>query len=134
MVSTNYLFVSYYFDGQLVDPEIYNIREYEAKKTNVTCSLALKFQRYGSSDLSVVSIHPSSRKLLFITGCNYYKIIRPIKVELSSPDAVVVSTKPSGTKGLGIKDSVERVEEQEDSGFCCEVMSPSNVRIPVKSH
>lgn len=50
--------MSYYFDGQLVDPDIYNIRDYEAKKTNVTCSLALKFQSYGSSDLSVVSIHP----------------------------------------------------------------------------
>lgn len=50
--------MSYYFDEQLVDPEIYNIREYEAKKTSVTYSLALKFQSYGSSDLGVVSIHP----------------------------------------------------------------------------
>lgn len=50
--------MSYYFDEQLVDPEIYNIREYEAKKISVTYSFALKFQSYGSSDLSVVSIHP----------------------------------------------------------------------------
>lgn len=103
VVSTNSISVSYYFDGQLVDPEIYNIREYESKKTNVTCSLALKFQSYGSSDLTVVSIHPSSRKLFFLTGCDYYKTIHPIKIELSSPVAVDVSIKPSGTKGLGLK-------------------------------
>lgn len=58
VVSTNSIFVSYYFGEQLFDPEIYNIREYEVKKASVTYSLALKFQSYGSSDLSVVSIHP----------------------------------------------------------------------------
>lgn len=45
-----------------------------------------------------------------------------------------VSPKPSGTKGLRIKEEVEKVEEPEDLGICCEVVCPSKVRIPVKSH
>lgn len=45
-----------------------------------------------------------------------------------------VSPKPSGTKGLGIKEGIEKVEEPEDLGICCEAVCPSNVRIPVKSH